>query len=84
MRALLRVSTHYLCAAPTQVDVVGVEGELKEVAMRALQTRPNFAYLQKEASSVLQWGGRKGDLLAQGQQQQQQQRVVRELVCAEG
>jgi hypothetical protein len=37
-----------------QVDVVGVEGELKEVATRALNTRANFAYSQKEV------GGRVG------------------------
>jgi hypothetical protein len=30
------------------VDVVGVEGELKDVAMAALNTRANFAYSLKE------------------------------------
>lgn len=33
---------------PLQVDVVGVDGELKEIAMKALNTRANFAYSQKE------------------------------------
>ena len=43
-----------------QVDVVGVEGELKEVAMQALNTRANFAYTQKEVCAgggrLLLWG----------------------------
>lgn len=36
----------------SEVDVVGVEGELKEVALRALNTRANFAYTQKEVRFV--------------------------------
>lgn len=32
----------------SEVDVVGVDGELKDIAMRALSTRANFAYSQKE------------------------------------
>ena len=31
-----------------QVDVVGVDGELRDVALKALNTRANFAYSQKE------------------------------------
>lgn len=33
---------------PLQIDVVGVDGELKDVALRALNARPNFAYSLKE------------------------------------
>jgi hypothetical protein len=40
---------------PVQVDVVGVDGELKDIAMRALNTRANFAYSQKEVGG---WAGR--------------------------
>ena len=29
---------------PTQVEVVGVEGELQRIALNALKTRPSFAY----------------------------------------
>ncbi|KAI7843074.1 hypothetical protein COHA_003245 [Chlorella ohadii] len=32
----------------SEVDVVGVDGELKDIAMKALNTRANFAYSQKE------------------------------------
>lgn len=37
------------CSPPAlQIDVVGVDGELKDVALRALNARPNFAYSLKE------------------------------------
>ena len=31
-----------------QIDVAGVDGELREIALRALSTRPNFAYTIQE------------------------------------
>lgn len=32
------------CCSHVQVEVTGVEGELKQIALAALRTRPNFAY----------------------------------------
>ena len=42
-----------------QVDVVGVDGELRDVALRAINTRANFAYSQKEVGGRC-WEGRSG------------------------
>ena len=39
----------------SEVDVVGVDGELKDIAMRALSTRANFAYSQKEVGGMRRW-----------------------------
>lgn len=36
----------------TQVDVVGVDGELKDIAMNAIKLRPNFAYTIGEVKQV--------------------------------
>ena len=50
---------HSILSAPrvrAQIDVVGVDGELKDMALQALNARANFAYSLKEAS----WGGAGG------------------------
>jgi outer membrane protein insertion porin family len=38
-------------ARPAQIEVVGVDGELKRVAQEALTSRPNFAYTLKVRGS---------------------------------
>mgnify|MGYP001807855811 CR=1 FL=1 len=39
--------------AASQIEVIGVDGELKRVAQEALTSRPNFAYTLKEVESDL-------------------------------
>lgn len=41
-------------SSPLQIEVVGVDGQLRAVAEAALTTRPNFAYTLKEVEADLQ------------------------------
>jgi len=39
-----------------QVDIVGVEGELKDLAKKTLTIKPNFAYTQAEVGRLTMTG----------------------------
>jgi outer membrane protein insertion porin family len=45
---------HHMPLSQAQVEVVGVEGELKQVAQQVLKTRPNFAYTIGEVKQDVQ------------------------------